>query len=629
MAKGFIKFLFYFFFFFISCLTVCSSGTLVGFSFDARRNSKSSTPAATISFLKKNKVSTSQIRVFVADHKNLITLSNTRIPVDLYLNPTEVKNLGRSKASAIKWLKTHLITFHPYINITSIIVGTSSSNSVAQKHLPLLIPTLNSIHSALKSLKLDHQVKISVVFSLSVLEKLHKQYKRDLSRVLHFIQKNRAFIMVESDMIGELSMGDKFIGLVIKSATSAATVIHGIDVPMVLNIKSSAVPSATEVKEFTKKMMESLESSSHIKDRFFGVFAEISHIEESEQKDIKREEQIFHSSHRELLYNNKKKKSISKTKITLHDTINPLTPITIPTMNPTPTIVTVPSTNPVTVMPTNPAAIPVTVPTTNPVVTTPITVPSTNPVNPLVPGFPVTTPVTVPVTPPMTNPVTTYPFPPPTNNPVTNPVTTAPVTTNPPTVSGQTWCVAKTGVMESALQVALDYACGANAVDCLAIQSSGSCYNPNTLQSHASYAFNSYYQKNPVPMSCDFGGAAMLVNINPSTGSCVYPSSSSSSSTPTPTTSTPPSSTTIPTTPPTTNPATMPITNPTTTGGASYGTPPAVLNTSYPNSPTDLYGSQPPPGFSTTTSIAAGLQPLFVSIILVTSFTTAKLMIDL
>jgi hypothetical protein len=79
-----------------------------------------------------------------------------------------------------------------------------------------------------------------------------------------------------------------------------------------------------------------------------------------------------------------------------------------------------------------------------------------------------------------------------------------------------TWCVAKTGVMEAALQAGMDYACGMGGADCSALQPMGSCYNPNTMQAHASYAFNSYFQRNPSPTSCDFGGAGMLVATNPS-----------------------------------------------------------------------------------------------------------------
>lgn len=148
------------------------------------------------------------------------------------------------------------------------------------------------------------------------------------------------------------------------------------------------------------------------------------------------------------------------------------------------------------------------------------------------PATPVTNPVTTPATPIITVPwadpgVASTPIPPAVDplNPVTNPVTTpstifppdvtSPVP-GPPAVPGQSWCVARGGLPESVIQVALDYACGIGGADCSPIQQGQSCYNPNTLQNHASYAFNSYFQKNPVQTSCDFGGTAMITNVNPS-----------------------------------------------------------------------------------------------------------------
>ncbi|KAI0523001.1 hypothetical protein KFK09_005390 [Dendrobium nobile] len=116
------------------------------------------------------------------------------------------------------------------------------------------------------------------------------------------------------------------------------------------------------------------------------------------------------------------------------------------------------------------------------------------------------------------------------------------------TIAGEAaqWCIARSDSSSAALQMALDYACGAGAADCLPIQPNGLCYLPNSLQAHASYAFNSFYQRSgAAPGSCDFAGTATVSVTDPSYGSCTYPSSASTaggSTTPnsnTPTTSSP------------------------------------------------------------------------------------------
>lgn len=81
--------------------------------------------------------------------------------------------------------------------------------------------------------------------------------------------------------------------------------------------------------------------------------------------------------------------------------------------------------------------------------------------------------------------------------------------------SGQ-WCIAKANASPTSLQVALDYACGYGGADCGQIQQGASCYEPNTIRDHASFAFNSYYQKHPGSDSCNFGGAAQLTSADPS-----------------------------------------------------------------------------------------------------------------
>jgi len=188
------------------------------------------------------------------------------------------------------------------------------------------------------------------------------------------------------------------------------------------------------------------------------------------------------------------------------DVVTPMT--TVPTINPTtPATTTTPTYNPLPT-PANPTMTPV-----NPYATP--TYPDTTPTNPA------TNPYTTPTmgnptspTPTMGNPTSPTPT-------MGNPTSPTPTMGN-PTSSGQSWCVASPSASETALQVALDYACGYGGADCSAIQQGGSCFNPDTVRDHASYAFNSYYQKNPIQTSCDFGGTAMITNTDPSKLSCSY-----------------------------------------------------------------------------------------------------------
>uniref|UniRef100_F6HLV9 X8 domain-containing protein n=1 Tax=Vitis vinifera TaxID=29760 RepID=F6HLV9_VITVI len=109
------------------------------------------------------------------------------------------------------------------------------------------------------------------------------------------------------------------------------------------------------------------------------------------------------------------------------------------------------------------------------------------------------------------------------------PITTlSPPEGNTTFLDGTNWCVALPGVSQVDLQNALDWACGLGMADCGAIQAGGACFEPDTLVSHASYAFNSYYQQNGnSDIACNFGGTATLSKKDPSYGKCSYSTSGS------------------------------------------------------------------------------------------------------
>ncbi|KAL0917360.1 hypothetical protein M5K25_012414 [Dendrobium thyrsiflorum] len=92
--------------------------------------------------------------------------------------------------------------------------------------------------------------------------------------------------------------------------------------------------------------------------------------------------------------------------------------------------------------------------------------------------------------------------------------------------TNETYCIAKDGADEKMLQAALDWACGQGKVDCSVLQQGQSCYDPDTVNWHASYAFNAYYHKMGMTVgSCYFNGVADITTTDPSHDTCKFPGS--------------------------------------------------------------------------------------------------------
>jgi exo-beta-1,3-glucanase (GH17 family) len=91
------------------------------------------------------------------------------------------------------------------------------------------------------------------------------------------------------------------------------------------------------------------------------------------------------------------------------------------------------------------------------------------------------------------------------------------------------WCVLAGGVgggkavNETAVAAAVAYACQQGSGTCAAIQPGGACHEPDTMDAHASYAFNAYWQQfRKAGGTCFFNGLAVTTSKDPSeyTPSC-------------------------------------------------------------------------------------------------------------
>lgn len=80
---------------------------------------------------------------------------------------------------------------------------------------------------------------------------------------------------------------------------------------------------------------------------------------------------------------------------------------------------------------------------------------------------------------------------------------------------GFVWCVVRDGADVYDVQDALNWACA--RINCGSTYAGGTCYIPNTIWAHASWAFNAYYNSmNGAQGSCNFSGTAYVSSNDPS-----------------------------------------------------------------------------------------------------------------
>lgn len=80
--------------------------------------------------------------------------------------------------------------------------------------------------------------------------------------------------------------------------------------------------------------------------------------------------------------------------------------------------------------------------------------------------------------------------------------------------SGFVWCVVRTNADVYAVQSALNWACA--RINCGPTYVGGTCFVPNTIWAHASWAFNAYYNSmNGAQDACNFSGTAYVSSNDP------------------------------------------------------------------------------------------------------------------
>ncbi|KAM0049023.1 putative glucan endo-1,3-beta-D-glucosidase [Helianthus debilis subsp. tardiflorus] len=78
------------------------------------------------------------------------------------------------------------------------------------------------------------------------------------------------------------------------------------------------------------------------------------------------------------------------------------------------------------------------------------------------------------------------------------------------------WCIADEQTPDDELQRAMVWACE-NGADCSKIEANQPCFEPNTVKDHASFAFNSYFQRMKAKgATCYFNSAAYVTDLDPS-----------------------------------------------------------------------------------------------------------------
>ncbi|XP_002987316.2 glucan endo-1,3-beta-D-glucosidase isoform X2 [Selaginella moellendorffii] len=548
-------------------------------------------PSQVVELLKNTNIG--KVKLYDANPAILRAFAGTSFDITVGIPNEQIPSLV-DQGAALSWMRQNVVTYLPDTRIRGIAVGNEvlAGKNSNQQLAAQLVPAMNSLQSALVTLKLNDLIKITAPQSLATLSTSFPPssgtFRPDLAQsalvpLLTFLQATNSTFMVNAYPFmayrsnprdvslayclflpnsGVTDPGTQFLysnmfGAMLDAVISAMKKLRFPDVR--IGVSETGWPSLGDPSEAEVSLRNAMLYNRNL----------VFYISSSPGTPLRPKQQI--DTYIFSLYNENLKEGPASERnyglfrpdgSTVYDVgilksgsvITPPSPFVSP--NP-PTPVTIPITPPPPPPPSRPPFAtppsPVTTPTPPSVGAppAPVTYPSPTPPSVGAPPAPVTYP---PPTPPSVGappaPVT-YPspmtpsFPKPPPSPVTFPapmippspviVYPAPMTPPTPPYSGTpstpsgghgapVWCVAKPNADATSLAAALGFACGEGGADCLAIQPGGACYYPNDVTSHASYAFNSYYQRHGRNYwNCDFRNNAVVAISDPSYGGCNYP----------------------------------------------------------------------------------------------------------
>lgn len=452
------------------------------------------------------------VKIYNADKAIMQAFANTNIKLVVGIGTESIPLLASSSAAAQAWVQTNIAAYMPATQVTHLAVGnevlTTAPHMASQ-----LVPAMVNIHTALVNLKLDGQVKVGTPHNLQVLGKSYPpssgafraNITNEVKALLAFLSSTGSPILVNFYPYFAYRDDPKNVSLnyaLFQPDKGVTDVNTGLHYDNMMDAQLDAVYSAMER---------------------FGYHNIPILISETGWPSSGDTSEIAVSAANAQIYNQNLIKYVAANKGT------PLRPDTsvdayifalfnenmkpgpgserfFGLFNPDKTVVY----NLGIVTTTYPA-----------------TPPFTAPISPTPPAVVYPPPSTPVYPPPFPPPVVVYPppavvYPPPT--PV--PVPPTPYSYPSPVQSGnpgKTWCVAKPGSPDHEVTNALNYACGEGGADCGAIQAGGACYNPNTIVSHASFAYNTYYQKmGRNYWNCYFGGTGVITITDPSYSGCSF-----------------------------------------------------------------------------------------------------------